>query len=178
MNKTKIAINLILAVIVGIGIWFTFHSQSPTPKTQLATKILPEQLPGFSMKDIAGIIRNSSEWKGKILVINFWATWCPPCIEEMPVLTEFQEEYSSMGVQVVGVAVDNPEQVKDFVDLYDINFPVVVGQNEAIELGKMMGNRISALPYTAIFDRKGKTLYAQPGKISEETLKRVVRPLL
>jgi thiol-disulfide isomerase/thioredoxin len=178
VNRTRIAINLVLAVIVGLGIWFTFHSQSTAPNEPHVKKILPQQLPGFSMKDIAGVIRNSSEWQGKILVINFWATWCPPCIEEMPVLTEFHDQYSSMGVQVVGVAVDNPDQVQDFVDLYDINFPVVVGQNEAVELGKKMGNRISALPYTAIFDQKGKTLYAQPGKISEETLKRVVRPLL
>lgn len=94
----------------------------------------------------------------------------------MPELVVFQSQYSTQGVQVVGVAVDNLEQVKNFMELYDINFPVVLGENDAIELGKKMGNRISALPYTAIFDQNGKTLYAQPGKVSIDILEGVVKP--
>jgi thiol-disulfide isomerase/thioredoxin len=130
------------------------------------------------MQDTSGATRHSSEWKGKILIVNFWATWCPPCLEEMPELVVFQDQYSSQGVQVVGVAVDNLEQVKSFMELYGINFPVVFGQDDAIELGKKMGNRISALPYTAIFGQNGKTLYAQPGKISIDILESIVKPQL
>ncbi len=178
MSKTKIAVNLALAIVVGIGIWFTFHNQPTADQTSATSNILPKQLPSFTLKDTKGVARNSSEWNGKILIVNFWATWCPPCLEEMPILIDFQEQHSSQGIQIVGVAVDNLEQVQDFIDLYGINFPVVVGQNEAVELGKKMGNRISALPYTAIFDQNGKTLYAQPGKVTQNILSRVIKPLL
>lgn len=178
MNKSKIAINLILAGIVGAGLWFTFHNKPASTQAPATSKILPQQLPSFSMQDTAGTIRHSSEWSGKILIVNFWATWCPPCLEEMPELVVFQEQFSSQGVQIVGVAVDNLEPVKEFIELYEINFPVVHGQDDAIELGKKMGNRISALPYTAIFDQNGTTLYAQPGKISSDTLEKLIDPLL
>lgn len=93
-------------------------------------------------------------------------------------MIDFQEQYSSHGVQVIGVAVDNLEQVKDFMDFYGINFPVLVGIDDAMALAQSMGNRISALPYTAIFDRSGNTLYAQPGKITQESLKKTIRPQL
>jgi thiol-disulfide isomerase/thioredoxin len=178
VNKIKIATNLALAAIVGMGIWFTFHSQPMDEQYAPATKILPQHLPDFTMNDTKGVDRSSSEWKGKILIVNFWATWCPPCIEEMPTLIDFQDQYSSQGVQVIGVAIDNLEQVNGFIDLYGINFPVIIGQEDAVELGKKMGNRISALPYTAIFDQNGKTIYAQPGKISLNSLEKVIKPLL
>ena len=139
---------------------------------------VPEMLPGFTLKDTGGVARNSSEWEGKILIVNFWATWCPPCLEEMPALIDFQTQYSSRGVQVVGVAVDNLEPVVDFMDTYGINFPVMIGGDDAIQLSQKMGNRISALPFTAIFSKTGTTLYAQPGKVTTESLEKVIKPLL
>lgn len=178
MNKNKIAINLALVAIIGMGIWFTLLNKPADIPSSKPPTILPQQLPSFSMQDTTGATRNSSEWSGKILIVNFWASWCPPCLEEMPELVMFQDQYASNEVQVVGVAVDNLEQVKSFMELYAINFPVVLGQDDAIELGKKMGNRISALPYTAIFDQNGKTLYAQPGKISFDILEEIIKPLL
>jgi len=91
---------------------------------------------------------------------------------------EFQSQYSPKGVQVIGVAVDNLDRVKDFMDTYGINFPVLVGEDDAIELGQKMGNRISALPFTAIFDKQGKTLYSQPGKVTKESLEKTIKPAL
>ncbi len=177
MNKTKILINLALALIVVIGVWFTLQNRPASTQAPVTVQTLPEQLPSFALKDTEGTDRDSSEWKGKILIVNFWATWCPPCLEEMPLLIEFQGQYSSRGVQVVGVAVDNLQQVKDFMDVYGINFPVLVGSDDAIALAQRMGNRISSLPYTAIFDKDGRTLYAQPGKITRETLEKALKSL-
>ncbi len=178
MNTTKIAINLTLAVVVGLGIWFALHNQSTPTKPNAPVSSVPGQLPHFVMQDTEGAVIDSKKWDGKVLIVNYWATWCPPCREEMPVLIEFQNQYAPQGVQVLGVAVDDLEQVKDFMDTHGINFPVVVGEDDAIELGKKMGNRIAALPYTAIFDRNGKTLYAQPGKVTEKSLEQAVTPSL
>ena len=179
MNKTKIAINLTLAAVVGLGIWFALHFNQAAPtKSNTPVSDIPERLPPFILKDIAGVTRNSTDWNGKILIVNYWATWCPPCREEMPALVEFHSQYESQNVQVIGIAVDNLDQVKEFIGNYGINFPIVVGGDDAIELGQRMGNRIAALPYTAIFARDGKTLYAQPGKITFKSLEKVVKPNL
>ncbi len=178
MNTTKIAINLTLAVIVGLGIWFALHYEPTPTKPSAPVSSIPEQLPHFIMQDTDGAIRDSKEWRGKVLIINYWATWCPPCRKEMPTLMEFQDQYGPQGVQVLGIAVDDLDQVKEFMNTYGINFPVVVGGDDAIELGQKMGNRIAALPYTAIFDRKGKTLYAQPGMITKAILEKSVKPSL
>lgn len=177
MNKKRILLTLVLALIVGTGLWLTLQ-QRPTPQTSIAIKILPQQLPAFTLKDVEGIARSSSEWDGRILIVNFWASWCPPCLEEIPTLVRFQDRHRSQGVQVVGVAVDNPDQAKAFIRDQGINFPVLIGDDDAIELGKRMGNRIATLPYTAIFDKTGKTLYAQPGKITQDTLEQAIKPLL
>jgi peroxiredoxin len=179
VNKTKLAVNLALVVIVGIGIWLTLeHKATPPDNTPMLTKTIPETLPGFTLKDTDGAVRNSGEWRDKILIVNFWATWCPPCLEEMPTLIDFQKQYSANGVQVIGVAVDNLEQVKSFIADHGINFPVMIGSDDAIALAQQMGNRIAVLPYTAIFDKNGKTLYAQPGTITKELLKTTIKPLL
>jgi thiol-disulfide isomerase/thioredoxin len=130
------------------------------------------------MRDTDGVVRNSHEWNGKILIVNFWASWCPPCLEEMPALIEIQNRYAPQGVQVLGVAIDDPEQARAFMQTQDVNFPVIIGVDDAMDLGKRMGNRISTLPYTAIFDQTGKTIYAQPGKISKIYLEQTIKPLL
>jgi thiol-disulfide isomerase/thioredoxin len=179
VSNLKVALSLSLAVLIAMGIWFTRNYNAPAPviPTPPVAEV-PEQLPSFILKDIEGKTRNSSDWNGKILIVNYWATWCPPCREEMPALIELQNKYGPQGIQVIGIAVDNLDDVREFMNSYGVNFPVVVGGDDAIELGRRMGNRIAALPYTAIFDRSGKTLYAQPGKITLESLEQVVKPNL
>lgn len=93
-------------------------------------------------------------------------------------MIDFQEQNSSKGVQVIGVAVDNLDRVKEFIDSFGINYPVMVGSDDAIALAQKMGNRISALPYTAIFDKQGKTIHVQQGKITQEALEKTINPLL
>ena len=137
-----------------------------------------KQLPAFSFVDLQGISRNSDEWKEKVLVVNFWATWCPPCRKEMPLFIETQKQHGERGLQFIGIAIDDPKMVEDFYDVYGINFPVLIGDAEAIKLANRMGNRFDTLPFTAIFNRKGKTIYIQAGEITRETLEKELTPLL
>ena len=178
MNNKKIAIAIALALTIGTAIWFNLQHQPATTQALPTPKILPEHLPVFTMQDTSGITRNSREWQGKILIVNFWASWCPPCLEEIPELIDLQNRYSPQGLQVIGVAIDDPDQAKSFMQAQGVNFPVIIGVDDAIELGKKMGNRISTLPYTAIFDQQGKTRYAQPGKISKNDLELLIKSLL
>ncbi len=147
------------------------------PKAQLTGE--PEgRLPPFSFANLEGEQQASSQWDGKVLVVNYWATWCPPCRKEMPLFIETQQTYGDKGVQFVGIAIDDPDMVQDFVDVYDINFPILIGDTKAIELSNRMGNRFDSLPFTAIFDRQGKTRYIQAGEVSREVLEKELRPLL
>ncbi|WP_260292134.1 TlpA family protein disulfide reductase [Sedimenticola hydrogenitrophicus] len=136
------------------------------------------RLPAFSFANLEGEQQASSQWNGKVLVINYWATWCPPCRKEMPLFIETQQAYADRGVQFVGIAIDDPLMVQDFVDIYAINFPILIGNADAIRLSNRMGNRFDSLPFTAIFDRQGNTRYIQVGEVSREVLERELEPLL
>ena len=134
-------------------------------------------LPNFSLPDIEGHIWRAEEWKNKILVVNFWATWCPPCRKEMPMFLELQQKYSSKGVQFVGIAIDDPQAVRDFVDTYGIEFPILIGDTRGIELSNRLGNRFSALPYTLVADRSNKIVFRQMGQIKQSVLEPLLQQL-
>ena len=134
-------------------------------------------LPAFAFPDLDERQRQSGEWAGKILVINFWATWCPPCREEMPLLVDIQKAYEQKGVQVIGIAIDDPGMVRDFADVYGINFPVLIGSTDAIKLANRLGNRFDSLPFTAIFDGAGETVYVQAGRLTRQRLEAVLEDL-
>ncbi|MCB1857325.1 MAG: TlpA family protein disulfide reductase [Gammaproteobacteria bacterium] len=167
---------LILAACAG---WVGYQEFAPqrTPSFSFVGEGL-ERLPAFSFPDLEGVTRHHDEWKARVLIVNFWATWCPPCRQEMPLFVETQERYRAQGVQFVAIAIDDRDLVKDFSDVYGINFPVVIGGVDAIQLSTSLGNKFGTLPFTAIFDRSGRTRYVQAGEISHETLERQILDLL
>jgi peroxiredoxin len=134
--------------------------------------------PDFVLPDLAGRFRQVSEWDGQVLVLNFWATWCPPCRREMPDFMAVQREYGARGLQVVGVALDDPERVAEFVRDLGVEYPTLVGQAGAIDVTLRYGNGAGVLPYTAVVDRSGRVAYARPGELSRERLEALVQPLL
>jgi thiol-disulfide isomerase/thioredoxin len=137
-----------------------------------------EQLPDFSFPDIDGVSRHNKEWKGNVLIVNFWATWCPPCREEMPLFVELQNRYGEKKVQFVAIAIDEPNLVRDFHDVYGLNFPTLIGGVEAIKLANTLGNRFDSLPFTAIFDPNGKSHFIQAGQVTKKTLLKEIETLL
>jgi len=132
----------------------------------------------FSLNDIHGVTHQSEEWQGKILVVNFWATWCPPCLKETPMFVELQDLYAAKGLQFLGIAIDNLDQVKEFIDTYAVNYPILIGNEDAIELAKKYGNRFGALPYTVIINRQGTIVHAQAGEMQREKTEDILRKLL
>lgn len=111
--------------------------------------------PLFSLPDLDGERRSIAEWDGQIIVLNFWATWCAPCREEMPLFTELQRTYGDRGVQFLGVAVDRVDKVRQFMDAFDINYPSLHGIGAAMEVAALYGNEAGTLPYTVVIDRDG-----------------------
>lgn len=152
------------------------HSQSHTdPPLAIA---VPDERPVFSLPDTSGQTRSVQEWDGKVLVINFWATWCPPCREEIPEFVALQRKYAGRGLQFVGIAIDEREAVVPFMEAVGINYPVLLGQLTGVELSRDYGNRWGALPYTAVIDREGHIVFVKPGALTHREMEQEILPHL
>jgi thiol-disulfide isomerase/thioredoxin len=133
---------------------------------------------GVTLPDAKGQEQAIGQWKGKVLVVNFWATWCAPCREEMPEFVKAQRELGEKGLQFVGIAIDQPDKVQEFAAEIGLNYPTLIGGYGAIELSKTLGNRLGALPFTIIVDRSGRVAHTQLGPLRDETLRSIVGHLL
>ncbi len=114
-------------------------------------------------------------WQGKVLVVNFWASWCPPCVEEMPTLDLLQKDFLQQNVLFVGIGIDSPSNIREFLKNTPVSYPIVIGGLEGSALSKQMGNTSGALPYTLIINSKGKAVYSKLGKISEDELRKAIK---
>ena len=121
---------------------------------------------------------DTEQWRGKVLVVNFWASWCPPCVEEMPTLDKLQSEFKAQNVLFVGIGIDSPSNIREFLKSTPVSYPIVIGGLEGSNLSKQMGNTQGALPYTVIINAKGKATYTKLGKISEEELRKAIKGAL
>ena len=137
-----------------------------------------EHAPAFVLPDLAGVARASGEWDGAIRVVNFWATWCPPCIREIPLLVEIQAEYGARGVQVLGIAIDETEEVERFAESFEFNYPVLVGQQDAMDLAHSFVHNFIGLPFTVFTDRSGRIVKVHTGEIHREQIEAILASLL
>ena len=110
------------------------------------------------------------EFRGKPLLVNFWATWCPPCIEELPLIDAFYNRNKSKSLQVIGLAVDQPSMVRRYLTQKPLSFPVGLAGFNGTELGRALGNAQSVLPFSVIFDAKGRLLAQKAGKLDQADL--------
>lgn len=131
-----------------------------------------------SLPDLQGKNQSISQWRGKVLVVNFWATWCEPCRKEIPEFIELQEQFRDQGLLFIGIAVDQKEKVAAFSKEIGINYPVLTGNMEAMALAEAAGNRQSVLPFTVIIDRSGKVTGTHLGRISQDKLQAMFKSLL
>lgn len=128
--------------------------------------------------DLAGGRVTLEHWRGKVLVVNLWASWCPPCREEIPGLVRAQQKLAPNGLQIVGIAFDSAAKSRQAAAELGINYPVLVAGLEAIDLIRKLGNRAGGLPYTLVLDRHGSPVASHLGILSEAELERIVAPLL
>ena len=172
---------IVAAFGLTLGIGYSLYKNSDTTDSPIKNETVSTQamnkLPDFAYSDLQGNTRSSTEWSDKIVVLNFWATWCPPCRKETPAFIETQEKYAD-NVQFVGIAIDDKELVQDFADEFGINYPTLLGGMEAVKISQQLGNRFSGLPFTAIFDKNGNLVYQHTGEVEKDALQSEIKALL
>ncbi len=163
-----------LAVAAGIGahLW-RIGSIGAKPADDAARAILESRL-----TTLDGLTRTLDGFRGQILIINYWATWCAPCREEIPMFVRLQRELAANGVQFLGIAVDQADKVVDFSREFAVNYPLFIGGIDAVELSRKAGNRAGVLPYTLVLDRSGAIHASLVGELTEVRMRAVLQPLL
>ena len=120
--------------------------------------------------DLYGQVRRVADWKGRTILCNFWATWCAPCREELPLLDAAQQQRAAEGLQVVGIGIDSAANIREYLKVVKITFPVLVGEAAALPLMHSLGNRSSSLPFSVLLDRAGGVEKIKLGPYSSEEL--------
>ena len=134
--------------------------------------------PDWQLSDVDGKPVRLSDFKGKVVILDFWATWCPPCREEIPGLIRVQQKLAANGLQVVGIAVDSVDKSRQAAAEMAISYPVLVAEVQIIDVTRRLGNRAGGLPFTVVLDREGRLVTTHLGLLSEAQLERLVTPLL
>jgi len=130
--------------------------------------------PTFTLPDMEGVDRDFSEWDGKYRLLNFWATWCAPCRREIPLLKAFQEQHGGNDFQILGIAVDYPEQVASFAEDAQFNYPILIGQQDAMAVAESSGIEFIGMPFTMFVAKDGEYVGAYIGELHQSHLDDVV----
>ena len=164
MKKAAYIIALMAVAIFAISV---YDARSPDPEAQEKLKsVLNAELP-----DLDGRREALSQWRGKLLVVNFWASWCPPCRAEMPGFVALQNKYRDRGVAFVGIALDSPEKAAAYARSIGVNYPILVDEDSTVLSP-------SGLPFTIVFDRRGIPVDVRKGLFPEADLDAIVAKLL
>lgn len=168
MNRLIIVLAAILALAGGV--YVQRHSQPAS--TQQAVTL------DFSAPDLDGTPRTVQDWQGKIRIVNFWATWCPPCLKEIPEFIHLQQKYQNNNVQFIGIAIDDKDAVTAFIEKHPVNYPLLIANDVALKLTAPLGNVANALPFSLILNPQGQIVYRHLGELSADKLEEQLAPLL
>ena len=177
---------LVLAVVALLAGYFLAENlqhdkagrQLRLTRSDGAAAMLGKQRPDFTLPNLDDQSRSIGEWDGKVVLVNFWATWCPPCRREIPGFVEVYQQYRSKGFEVVGIAIDDPDAVSRFVTSAGIDYTVLWGQAGATEVAQRYGNKAGVLPFSVLIDRKGIVRLTRAGELDRDELEAALEKYL
>ncbi len=172
MRTIRIIAIILVCVLAGVWAIQKFGTAPPIDTTS-AVKTLPD----FTLPDLNDQPRSISEWSGKSLVINFWATWCAPCRREMPLLQSLHDGRTDDTLEIVGVALDNREDVTRFITEIGVSYPILYGEDNATTAAESFGDDFIGLPFTAFVTPEGEILALRAGELHADELNQLVAEL-
>ena len=181
MRQLFITLVAIAALLSGFYLSARHFSEpiaTPQPASIRLGPLLGNIRPDFQLASNAGEFISPADFSGKTLLINFWATWCAPCRQEMPMLMDLQRKYASSGLQVVGIALDDAQGVRSFVETYGISYPILVGSEDVFETSVAYGNDEGVLPYSVLIDKTGVVRWQYAGIIQHAEITKLLSEFL
>lgn len=189
--KKHFLVFAVVALIAGSGGYFLAMMMSPAgpgssgpvptgmdPARAPAVQDLLGQLrPDFTLQDVSGKAVTASDFDGHIWLANFWATWCKPCVEEMPMLSRLQQEYADQGLKVVGIALDDAQRAGEFAAGLAVSYTILVGKTDVVMTGRRYGNATGMLPFSVLMDSSGVIRWTHLGALSGDELRRQIQLL-
>ena len=167
MKKNVILFGGVAILFTVFGIFFANQQLSPAPAQPSAVSTLLSQ----TLKDANGQEQALGQWKDHALVVNFWATWCAPCVDEMPELSSLQQEITSRKIQILGIGIDSASNIANFASKYRISYPLYVGGISGTEMSRQLGNQGGGLPFTVIIGRDGQVKKTFLGRLKMDELR-------
>lgn len=147
-------------------------------RTDVAIATAAEAVMSLNLPDLRNKPQSLSQWRGKVLIVNFWATWCAPCREEIPIFVRLQQKYADRNLQFVGISIDQPDKTLEFATQFAINYPTLIGTFDTVEISRQAGNHKRVLPFTVVIGAKGEIAAAESGGLTEQKLEGLIKSLL
>lgn len=171
INQRSVVVGLVAALLaLAAGVFIGMDAGGPKKSEPALSSNAISRFFSTQLNDETGKPFALEQWRGKILVVNFWASWCQPCREEMPAFSRLQSKYAANNVQFVGIALDSAANVSQFKKMLPINYPLLIAESEGSELTRQLGNSRLALPYTVVFGKRGEVRKIKLGRIHEDEL--------
>lgn len=169
-------VNIVAVLVIAFAV--RYYLSGPSLLQPDASSLSTQILFAAKFSDVSGNPQAISQWKGKIIVVNFWATWCPPCREEMPELSHLQQQYQDRGLVVLGISTDELDKIREFVKENPVSYPLLSGEIDAMNVGLSLGNDKRVLPYTVIVKPDGNIAKTYFGRVSQAQLEQALLPLM
>lgn len=168
MKKNIVLLAVLAVLAAGAGMYFGAKKFAPAaPQPAAVSNLFGQTLP-----DVSGTPHALSRWRGKALVVNFWATWCAPCVEEMPELTQLQRELNGKNIQIIGIGIDTAANIAEFSSKLNISYPLYVAGMGGTDLFRLFGNQTGGLPFTVLLDTHGQIKKTYLGQLKMDELRR------
>jgi thiol-disulfide isomerase/thioredoxin len=171
VNRLAIAALVVGAAAAGATAYLAFQQRARPPvqssiPAESKPAVLADRVPEFKLADRDGTQRSLADWRGKSLIVNFWATWCAPCRREIPLLGELQRQYGPAGFQVIGIAADYRDKVVAYADSAGISYPLLIGEQDALDAAAAFGIQVVGFPFTVFSDASGRIITCHVGELT------------